>query len=159
MASVTVISVGSLKEKYLEAAVLEYKKRLSQYAGVEIIELKEERISNEDDQTEIERALLREGEKILSAAPKDATRFALCIEGKQYSSEELAAIVGKGVDTKGKLCFIIGSSHGLCESVKAACDYRLSFSKLTFPHQLVRPLLFEVIYRSFTILAGKKYHK
>ena len=159
MASVTVISVGSLKEKYLEAAVLEYKKRLSQYAGVEIIELKEERIANEDDHSEIERALAREGEKILSSVPKDAVKLALCIEGKQYSSEELAAIVGKSVDATGKLCFIIGSSHGLAEGVKAACDYRLSFSKLTFPHQLVRPLLFEVIYRSFTILAGKKYHK
>ena len=159
MASVTVICVGSLKEKYLEAAVLEYKKRLSQYAGVECIELKEERIANEDDKAEVERALLREGEKILAAIPKDAQVFALCIEGKQYSSEELASLVGRGVDSSGKLCFIIGSSHGLADSVKAASDCRLSFSKLTFPHQLVRPLLFEVIYRSFTILAGKKYHK
>ncbi len=159
MASVTVISVGSLKESYLRDAVLEYKKRLSQYARVEEIELKEERISNEDDHAEVERALEREGERILATIPKDAMKVALCIEGKQYSSEELAGLLGGGLDATGKLVFIIGSSHGLSEKVKASSSVRLSFSRLTFPHQLVRPLLFEVIYRSFTIISGKKYHK
>lgn len=159
MASVTVISVGTLKEQYLKDAVKEYKKRLSQLAAVEEIELKEERIHSEDDGAEIRRALDAEGERILAAVPKGASLIALCIEGKQYSSEELAALIGERVDATGKIAFVIGSSHGLCDKVKRAADLKLSFSRLTFPHQLVKPLLFEVIYRSFSILAGKRYHK
>jgi 23S rRNA (pseudouridine1915-N3)-methyltransferase len=159
MASVTVISVGTLKEQYLKDAVKEYKKRLSQLAAVEEIELKEERIHSEDDEVEIKRALECEGERILAAVPKGASIIALCIEGKQYSSEELATLIGKSVDTTGKIAFVIGSSHGLSDKVKCAADQRLSFSRLTFPHQLVKPLLLEVIYRSFSILAGKRYHK
>lgn len=159
MASVTVISVGTLKEQYLKDAVKEYKKRLSQLAAVEEIELKEERIHSEDDEVEIKRALDAEGERILSAVPKGASLIALCIEGKQYSSEELAALIGERVDATGKIALVIGSSHGLCDKVKRAADLKLSFSRLTFPHQLVKPLLFEVIYRSFSILAGKRYHK
>ena len=159
MASVTVISVGSLKESYLKQAVSEYKKRLSQFATVDEVELKEERISNESDKSEIARALDHEGEKILAAVPKGARIFALCIEGKQYSSEELASLVGRELDLTGKIAFIIGSSHGLAPSVKNAADTRISFSKMTFPHQLVKPMLMEAIYRSFAILSGKKYHK
>ena len=159
MASVTVISVGTLKEQYQRDAVREYKKRLSQLAAVEEIELKEERIHSEDDGAEIRRALDAEGERILAAVPKGASLIALCIEGKQYSSEELAALSGERVDATGKIAFVIGSSHGLCDKVKRAADLKLSFSRLTFPHQLVKPLLFEVIYRSFSILAGKRYHK
>ena len=159
MASVTVISVGTLKEQYQRDAVREYKKRLSQLAAVEEIELKEERIHSEDDGAEIRRALDAEGERILAAVPKGASLIALCIEGKQYSSEELAALIGERVDATGKIAFVIGSSHGLCDRVKRAADLKLSFSRLTFPHQLVKPLLFEVIYRSFSILSGKRYHK
>lgn len=159
MASVTVISVGTLKEQYQRDAVREYKKRLSQLATVEEIELKEERIHSEDDGAEIRRALDAEGERILAAVPKGASLIALCIEGKQYSSEELAALIGERVDATGKIAFVIGSSHGLCDRVKRAADLKLSFSRLTFPHQLVKPLLFEVIYRSFSILSGKRYHK
>lgn len=159
MANLTVISVGSLKEGYLREAVAEYKKRLSQYARVDEIELKEERISNEDNRAEIDSALEREADKILSALPKDALKIALCVEGKQYSSEELARIIGEGCDRGGKLAFVIGSSYGLSERVKRECDVRLSFSKLTFPHQLMKVILFESVYRSFTILHGKRYHK
>lgn len=159
MASVTVISVGTLKEQYLKDAVKEYKKRLSQLAAVEEIELKEERIHSEDDEVEIKRALECEGERILAAVPKGASIIALCIEGKQYSSEELATLIGQRVDATGKIAFVIGSSHGLSDKVKRAADLKLSFSRLTFPHQLVKPLLLEVIYRSFSILAGKRYHK
>ena len=86
-------------------------------------------------------------------------KIALCVEGKQYDSPELAALIGRGIDTRGKISLIIGSSHGLCEKVKAACDVRLSFSRLTFTHQLMRVNLYEALYRSFTIIAGKKYHK
>lgn len=159
MANVTVITVGTLKEGYLREAVAEYKKRLSQYARVEEIELKEERINNEDNRAEIETALSKEAEKILAAIPKDALKIALCVEGKQYSSEELARLIGEGNDRGGKIALVIGSSYGLSEKVKRECDVRLSFSKLTFPHQLMKVILFESLYRSFTILAGKRYHK
>ena len=159
MANVTIVTVGSLKEGYLREAVAEYKKRLSQYARVEEIEIKEERINNEDNRAEIESALAREAEKILAAIPKDAMKIALCVEGKQYTSEELAKLIGDGNDRGGKIAFIIGSSYGLSEKVKRECDVRLSFSKLTFPHQLMKVVLFEAVYRSFTILAGKRYHK
>ncbi len=159
MASITFIYVGSLKESYLKEAVAEYKKRLSLYAKIDEIELKEETVRNEDNKAEIKKALESEGEKILSAIPKGAWCCALCVEGKQYASEELAELVKGAVDKSGRLVFIIGSSHGLCDSVKAACDTRLSISKLTFPHQLIRPVILEAVYRSFTIIAGKRYHK
>lgn len=159
MAHITVISVGTLKEDYLKDAVAEYKKRLSQFARVEEINIKEEKINNEDDRSEILRALEREGEKIIAAMPRDAAKIALCVEGKQYSSPELAALIGSLCDQTGKIALVIGSSHGLAETVKRECSVRLSVSKLTLPHQLMRVLLFETLYRSFTILKGKKYHK
>ena len=159
MAQLTVISVGTLKESYLRDAVTEYKKRLMQYAKVDEISLKEEAIKNEDDRSEISRALEAEGQKILSSVPKDSFKIALCVEGREYTSEGLAELIGSAVDARGKICLIIGSSHGLSDTVKRECDARVSFSKLTFPHQLIRVVLMEALYRSFTILAGKKYHK
>ena len=159
MANITLISVGTLKEGYLKEAVSEYKKRLSQYARVDEVNIKEERIANEDDQSEIARALDSEADKILAAIPKGASKIALCVEGKQYDSVALARLIGKMNDESGKIALIIGSSHGLSDRVKKECDVRLSISALTFPHQLMRVILFEALYRSFTILAGKKYHK
>ena len=159
MANVTIVTVGNLKEAYLREAVSEYKKRLSQYARVDEVEIKEERINNEDNRAEIESALSKEADKILTAIPKDSLKIALCVEGKQYSSEELAKLIGEGNDRGGKITFIIGSSYGLSDKVKRECDVRLSFSKLTFPHQLMKVILLESVYRSFTILAGKRYHK
>ena len=159
MANITIITVGTLKESYLKEAVAEYKKRLSQYARVDEVNIKEERIANEEDGTEIKRALDAEAEKILAAIPKVAGKIALCVEGKQYDSPSLASLIGKMADESGKIALIIGSSHGLSDKVKRECDVRLSFSQLTFPHQLMRVVLYEALYRSFTILAGKKYHK
>ncbi len=159
MANITIISVGTLKEDYLREAVAEYKKRLSQYAKVDEINIKEEKIANEDDSSQIKRALEAEGERILASIPKGAGKIAMCVEGKQYDSPALASLIGKMLDEGGKIVLIIGSSHGLSESVKRACDVRLSISALTFPHQLMRVVLLEALYRSFTILAGKKYHK
>ena len=159
MANLTIISVGSLKEDYLREAVSEYKKRLSQYARVDEVNIKEERISNEDDRSEIAKALDLEADKIIAAIPKGAQKIALCVEGRQYDSPELAKIIGGMADKSGKIALIIGSSHGLSERVKRECELRLSVSKLTFPHQLMRVVLFETLYRSFTILAEKKYHK
>ena len=159
MTNLTIISVGTLKEKYLTEAVGEYKKRLSQYAKVDEINIKEEKINNEDDSSEIERALASEAQKILQAMPKDAMKIALCVEGTAYDSPALARLIGKMVDERGKIALVIGSSHGLSEEVKRECHVRLSISALTFPHQLMRVILMEALYRSFTILAGKRYHK
>ncbi|MBO7196603.1 MAG: 23S rRNA (pseudouridine(1915)-N(3))-methyltransferase RlmH [Clostridia bacterium] len=159
MANITLISVGTLKEGYLKEAVAEYKKRLSQYARVDEINIKEERIANEDDASEVRRALDAEGERIIASIPKGSGKIALCVEGKQYDSPALAGLIGRMADESGKITLIIGSSHGLADKVKRECDVRLSVSALTFPHQLMRVVLFEALYRSFTILAGKKYHK
>ena len=159
MTTLTIITVGTLKEKYLTEAVAEYKKRLSQFARVDEINIKEEKINNEDDRAEIERALDCEADKIIAAIPKDSMKIALCVEGKSYDSPALAKLIGKMVDEKGKITLIIGSSHGLSEKVKRECQTRLSVSALTFPHQLMRVILMEALYRSFTILTGKKYHK
>lgn len=159
MAQITFISVGTLKEKYLTDAVGEYKKRLTQYARVEEVELREERIADEDNAREIEAALDKEADKILAVLPKDAYLVALCVEGKGCSSEELARIIGDAVDSRGKIAFVIGSSHGLSPRVKSAAHLRLSFSRLTFPHQLMRVILCEQLYRAMNILGGGKYHK
>lgn len=159
MANITLITVGTLKESYLKDAVGEYKKRLSQYARVDEINIKEEKIANEDDASEIRRALESEADKIISAIPKGASKIALCVEGKQYDSVALAGLISRMCDESGKIALIIGSSHGLSDRVKRECDVRLSVSALTFPHQLRRVVLYEALYRSFTILAGKKYHK
>lgn len=159
MTQLTIITVGTLKESYLAAALAEYKKRLGAYCRIEEIELKEVRIANESDAGEVERALAEEGEKILSKIPKGSFPIALCVEGKEYDSESLATLLGRAADATGKITLIIGSSHGLSPAVKAAAKERLSVSRLTFPHQLMRVILAEALYRSFSILAGKKYHK
>ncbi len=159
MTQLTVISVGTLKEDYLTAAVREYEKRLTAFCRVESITLREERIRDEADAASVRAALDAEGERILSAVPRDAYTVALCVEGKMLSSPDLAARLGSAIDRGGKLCFIIGSSHGLSPRVKAAADERISFSPMTFPHQLMRVLLLEAVYRSFTILHGRPYHK
>lgn len=159
MSQITIISVGTLKEKYLTEAVAEYEKRLSQYARVENISIKEERIVDEDDSAEIKRALEIEGDKILAAVPKGAAKIALCVEGRQLDSPALAAMIGRYNDERGKIALIIGSSHGLADKVKQSADARISFSSMTFPHQLMRVILAEALYRSFTIIAGKRYHK
>ncbi len=159
MTHLTVLSVGSLKESYLSEAIAEYKKRLSAFCRVEEINLKEERIRDEDDPAAVAAALEAEGEALLARAPADAYRIALCVEGKTLSSEELAARIGEAADRCGKLALFIGSSHGLSPAVKQKAELCLSLGRLTFPHQLVRVLLMEVLYRSFCIRAGKRYHK
>ena len=157
--TVTIISVGTLKEDYLVRAIDEYKKRLIAYARVDEVTLKEERIQNEDDSSEVSRALEREGEAILRSIPKDSFKIAMCVEGVQFDSVALAKKLEDGAAISGKITLVIGSSHGLSPKVKSACDLKLSVSKLTFPHQLMRAMLFEILYRSFTIMKGKKYHK
>lgn len=152
------ITVGTLKEKYWTDAFAEYAKRIGAYAKVEEINLKEERLTDESPAA-VARALCTEGERILERIPRDAYTVVLCVEGKMLSSEELARVFDTAKAASGKICFIIGSSYGLSDAVKARADLKLSFSRLTFPHQLIRVSLAEAVYRSFTILAGKKYHK
>ncbi len=158
MLKITIISVGGMKESYFAEAIAEYEKRASAYAELKNINLKEaplDRVREGDSAA----ALDAEGEQILKNLPPRAYKIALCVEGKQLSSEELGALIGEVKRTAGELCFVIGSSHGLAEKVKTACDRRLSFSKLTFPHRLMRVILAEALYRALSIDAGGKYHK
>ena len=141
MLSVTVLCAGNLKEDYLRQAVSEYSKRLSGYCKLKITELKD-------------------GTPMLPYINSQAYNIALCIEGKELSSPQLADLVEKtALSGKSEICFVIGESDGLDESVKKACDFRLSFSPMTFPHQLARVMLLEQIYRAFQIVGGGKYHK
>ena len=158
MLKITIISVGGMKEKYFAEAIAEYEKRSSAFAQIKNINLKEEPIFDARD-AEIAAALDAEGEQILKNLPPRAYKVALCVEGKQLSSEELAAMLHEVKETHGEVCFVIGSSHGLAEKVKAACDRRLSFSRLTFPHRLMRVILSEALYRALSIEGGGKYHK
>ena len=158
MVQLTIISVGALSAHFKDS-VTEYEKRLSQFCTVNNVNIKEARIADEDDKTQIENALSLEGDKILAKIPQGAYKIALCVEGTSPDSVKLAEIIKRASDERGKICLIIGSSHGLSDKVKIACDYRLSVSNLTFPHQLMRVILLEALYRSFAIIHNKKYHK
>ncbi len=159
MIGVKIITVGTLKEAYLREASAEYTKRLGGFCRLTEANLKEEKLPDNPSGTEISNALQKEGERILAEIPKKAYKIALCVEGKQLSSEELAQKLDAVSTTHGELCLIIGSSHGLDDSVKNVCDMRLSASRLTFPHQLMRIILLEAVYRGFNILKGTHYHK
>ncbi len=158
--NITVICLGKLKEKYLKDAVQEYTKRLSAYGKVDIIELNPVRLSDTPSAQEIDNALEKEAEEIKKKIPKNSYTFALCIEGKEKSSESFAqTIKDAAIGGKSSITFIIGSSFGLSEHIKAIADNRLSFSPMTFPHQLMRVMLLEQIYRAFQINNNGKYHK
>ncbi len=159
MLNVNIICVGSLKEKFFSDAVSEYKKRLSRYCKFNIIELAEEKITDQETQAQIDKTLMKEGEKILSKIGKSDYCIAMCIEGKNISSQELSEKLEDVSLTHGTVDFIIGGSWGLSGEVKNRADFKLSVSKMTFPHQLFRVMLSEQIYRAFTISSGAKYHK
>ena len=159
MATIRFITVGTLKEDYLRAAVSEYEKRLSGFCRVEQINLKEAKLPQDPSESEIKRALAEEAKAILAAMPQRSYKIAMCVEGKQFSSEDLAEKLENAFSASNEICFVIGSSHGLDDSVKNAADLKLSVSKLTFPHQLMRVVLLESIYRCLNIIKGTKYHK
>lgn len=159
MLKITIISVGLLKESYYREAISEYEKRMSAFAKITNINLKEAPFDEKAGDSAIRSALEEEGGRILASMPKNALKIALCIEGKQPSSEEMAEILERASSERGEVAFVIGSSHGLSDKVKSACDMRLSFSRLTFPHRLARVILSEALYRSLSINAGRKYHK
>lgn len=156
---VRMITVGNLKESYLREAVAEYRKRLSGLCRVEEVEVKEVRLLDKPSDAEIRMALAEEAKHILAAVPARSYMVALCVEGDTLSSPTLTARLQAACQTCGSLCFVIGSSHGLDPSVKAAARLRLSVSQLTFPHQLMRVILYEAIYRCYQIDKGTKYHK
>ena len=158
MVKCTLITQGALKEDYLLRAVEEYKKRISAFAEVTEINLKDEKLLTESA-SEVAAALEKEADAILAAIPPRAFTVALCVEGQSRSSEQLATLLQDAMSRASELCLIIGSSHGLSPRVKRAADFRLSVSALTFPHQLMRVLLLETVYRSLSILHGSKYHK
>lgn len=137
----------------------EYSKRLSRFCKLTVTELPEKKLSDNPSVMEIEKALFAEGEAMLRAAPPDAYKIAMCIEGGQLPSEKFAKKLEEGFCRSGKLVFFIGSSHGMSESVKKACDMRFSMSELTFPHQLARCMLLEQIYRTYKIRNKEAYHK
>ncbi|MCM1334422.1 MAG: 23S rRNA (pseudouridine(1915)-N(3))-methyltransferase RlmH [Bacteroides sp.] len=160
MVKIRLVALGRLKESYLSEAMREYQKRLSGFCRFEVVELEPERLPDDPSAKEIAAALDAEAEKILAKIPPGSAAIALCIEGKTLSSEELAAEIDRlTVGGAGTLTFLIGSSYGLAERVKSAARLRLSFSKMTFPHQLARVMLAEQLYRSFTLLNHRKYHK
>lgn len=160
MLHIKLLCVGKLKEKYFASAAAEYIKRLGGYARVEVEELPEVHLPAQPSEAEIAAALEREGESIRLRVPKDALVVAMCVEGRQLSSEQLSEFVQLcAVKGKNRLCFIIGGSMGLAESVKKEAALKLSMSGMTFPHHLARIMLLEQLYRAFKIAEGGKYHK
>ena len=157
---ITLIAVGKLKEKYLKEAVNEYSKRLGRYCKLEIIEVSDEKTPEQASQTAEEQIREKEGERILKHIKDDMYVIALEIQGKMLSSEELAAkMEDLGIQGKSHIAFVIGGSIGLGKEVLKRADDSLSFSKMTFPHQLMRVILLEQVYRGYRIINGEPYHK
>lgn len=157
---ITLVTVGKIKEKYFKDAIAEYSKRLSKYCTLTIIEVSDEKTPDKASIAEENQIRALEGERILKKMPSDAFVITLEILGDMISSVELAKTMGQlFLNGKSHLVFVIGGSLGLSEEVSKRADYKLSFSKMTFPHQLMRIVLLEQIYRSFRINAGEPYHK
>ena len=160
MVRIHIVHVGTIKEKYLCDAVAEYEKRLKAYCALNNISVKEEKLPDKPSPAEIASAIKHEGERILAALPPRSYNIALCVEGKQYPSERFSEILMSAAnDGFSDICLIIGGSDGLSDEVKKSCRLRLSISEMTFPHQLMRVILLEQLYRAFNIAAGGKYHK
>ena len=157
---ITLITVGKIKEKYLRDAIAEYSKRLSRYCKLEIIEVADEKTPDHASDV-VENAIRdKEAERIMKYVKEDTYVITLEINGKLLSSEELSTKINQlGIQGTSHITFIIGGSIGLGKEVLARSDYALSFSKMTFPHQLMRVILLEQIYRSYRIINGEPYHK
>ena len=157
---ITVLTVGKIKEKYLKDAIAEYSKRLSKYCKLNIIEVADEKTPDQASAAVEESIREKEGERLLKHIKEDAFVMTLEIQGKQITSEELAGKIEKlGVTGTSHIMVVIGGSIGLSSSVLARSDFALSFSKMTFPHQLMRVILLEQVYRSYRIIQGEPYHK
>lgn len=157
---IILITVGKIKEKYLRDAISEYRKRLSRYCKLEIVEVADEKTPDQASEAVDENIRAKEGERILKYIKDDMYVITLEIGGKMLSSEEFARqIETLGVQGKSSIAFVIGGSIGLGKEVLKRSDYALSFSKMTFPHQLMRVILLEQVYRAYRIINGEPYHK
>ncbi|EAD5842841.1 TPA_asm: 23S rRNA (pseudouridine(1915)-N(3))-methyltransferase RlmH [Listeria innocua] len=158
--NIQIVTVGKLKEKYLVQGIAEYLKRLSAYAKVSIVEVPDEKAPEVLSDAEMKQVKDKEGVRILAKIPDDAHVIALAIDGKMKSSEEFAADFDKlATYGKSKVTFVIGGSLGLSEAVLRRSNERISFGRLTLPHQLMRLVLVEQVYRAFRIVRGEPYHK
>ena len=157
--NISIICVGKLKEKYLKDAIDEYSKRLSKFASVEISEIPDQKIPEKSNDKIDAQILEKEGIQILSKIKPDSFVIAMCIEGNLVSSEDIAKKLNEITMTKSHITFIIGGSLGLSNEVKKRADFKMSFGKITLPHQLMRVVLTEQIYRAFKINANESYHK
>lgn len=157
---ITLITVGKIKEAFYSEAIAEYSKRLSRYCRLEIVQVADEKTPDQASKLEEQQIKKREGERILAQVKEGSYVVALAIEGKMLDSEGLASKINQlGIGGQSHIVFIIGGSLGLSEDVLKRADYLLSFSKMTFPHQLMRVVLLEQIYRSYRIILGEPYHK
>ena len=160
MLNISIICVGKLKEKYWSLAVLEYLKRLKAFCKCTIVEIDEKKVSANPSDFEIKEAICTEGKRILSKIPNNSYVISMCIEGKELSSEQFAKKIEEiPLNGKSSIAIIIGGSWGLSSDVKERSDFKLSISKMTFPHQMARVILLEQVYRAFQILSDGKYHK
>lgn len=158
--NISIITVGKLKEKYLKDGIDEYKKRLSRYCSIDIIEVQDEKAPETLSEKEEEQVKIKEGQGILKHIKDGTYVIALDLKGKMLSSEEFSTLLGDlGVSGNSNIAFIIGGSLGLSQEVLNRADYKLSFSKMTFPHQVMRLILLEQVYRGFRIMKGEPYHK
>lgn len=157
MLKIQVIAIGKVKETWMREGIAEYQKRLSAYAKLELIELEEYRLPEDPGAAEIARGMEEEGKRILKKT--EGLVVPLCIEGELFSSPQLAELLEEAAQQTGCISFIIGGSYGLSPAVKQAAAKKLSFSRMTFPHQLMRVILCEQLYRACSINAGGKYHK
>lgn len=161
MLKINILCIGKIKEKYFADAIAEYGKRLGAFCKFNITELAEERVrSNTPNEAQIAEVIEAEGKRLLSKINPSDFVAAMCIEGKQLSSEELSQKLDSvALSGKSTVDFIIGGSYGLSDAVKQRADLRLSMSRMTFPHTMARMILCEQIYRAFEISSGGKYHK
>lgn len=157
---ITLITVGKIKEKFFRDAADEYGKRLSRYCKLDIREAADEKTPEKASQIQCEQILQKEGERILKLMPEDAFVITLEIEGRRLTSEAFASQIERlGVNGTSHIAFVIGGSLGLHDSIKKRADLAVSFSDMTFPHQLMRVILLEQIYRAYRIINGEPYHK
>jgi 23S rRNA (pseudouridine1915-N3)-methyltransferase len=158
--NITVLCVGKIKEAYYREALAEYVKRLSKYCRLNVIEVADEQTPDKTSDTEVAAILKKEEERILSKIPANSHVISLAIEGKSLDSVAFSSLIDDlGISGKSNICFIIGGSLGLSDNVKSRSDMLLSFSKMTYPHQLMRVILTEQIYRAYRIIKGEPYHK
>ena len=157
---ITVLCVGKIKEKYFTSGIDEYAKRLSRYCKLEIIEVPDEKTPDNASENEELQIKAKEGDKLLKYIKDNAYVIALAIEGKMLTSEELSEKMGQlGINGDSNVVFVIGGSLGLDKRILDRADYKLSFSKMTFPHQMMRMVLLEQVYRGYRIMKGEPYHK